>query len=435
MKGTKSKFSIGKLFYNDKFVMLFSIVLAFILWINVSATSQETRYLTVTDIPVSLPELGNDLQFFGAENQTAEVRISGNSLVVASVTSSDIYITAADTSKLTSPGKYSVDLVPKKGSVKTDYTFESTVKPSKIDVFVDRYDEREFTITDKIDVSAVADGYYAATTVISPQTVTVKGAKSIIASIAEVDAVYSVTEPISETKTIEAPIELVDNKGEKIAADYISTDIMTVSATIPVLTIKAVDVVPTIINAPDSFVYDSSIIKVDPATIELAVPKEDSDSVNSIKTEEIDISKINAATNTLEVGLNISAGYRNLSQVTTAKITFDKDKLLSKKLTLNKFTVINEGENRKTTVLTKSIPVTIVGAADQIKTLSTANVTAVVDMSSKSSFSGKGSMPVSISINSKYPFCWQYGSSEVDVMVEETNSDSSANQTSSKSQS
>ena len=210
---------------------------------------------------------------------------------------------------------------------------------------------------------------------------------------------------------------------------------MTVSATIPVLTIKAVDVVPTIINAPDSFVYDSSIIKVDPATIELAVPKEDSDSVNSIKTEEIDISKINAATNTLEVGLNISAGYRNLSQVTTAKITFDKDKLLSKKLTLNKFTVINEGENRKTTVLTKSIPVTIVGAADQIKTLSTANVTAVVDMSSKSSFSGKGSMPVSISINSKYPFCWQYGSSEVDVMVEETNSDSSANQTSSKSQS
>ena len=68
MKGTKSKFSIGKLFYNDKFVMLFSIVLAFILWINVSATSQETRYLTVTDIPVSLPELGNDLHFFGTDN-------------------------------------------------------------------------------------------------------------------------------------------------------------------------------------------------------------------------------------------------------------------------------------------------------------------------------------------------------------------------------
>lgn len=426
MKGTKSKFSIGKLFYNDKFVMLFSIILAFILWINVSVTSQETRYLTITDIPVSLPELGNDLQFFGAENQTAEVRISGNSLVVASVTSSDIYITAADTSKLTSPGKYPIDLVPKKGSVKTDYTFESTVKPSKIDVFVDRYDEREINITDKIDVSSTAEGHYAATTVLSQQSVTVKGAKSIIDSIAEIDAVYSVTEPVSETKTVEASLMLVDHNGDIINTDYITTDITTVSATIPVLTIKTVDIVPNIVNAPDSFEYDSSMVNIEPSSIKIAVPPEEVGSINSITTEEIDISKINLSSNTLNAKLNVPSGVRNLDQIDSANVTFDKTKLASKDFKIEKFTVINESENRKTTVSTKFITVTLIGAKDQINSLTVSNITAVVDMSSKGSFSGNGSMPVTISINSKYPFCWVYGSYEVDVSVADTTTEVSS---------
>ncbi len=426
MKGTKSKFSIGKLFYNDKFVMLFSIILAFILWVNVSVTSQETRYLTITDIPVSLPDLGNDLQFFGAEDQTAEVRISGNSLVVASVTSSDIYITAADTSKLTSPGKYTVDLVPKKGSVKTDYTFESTVKPSKIDVFVDRYDEREFAITDKIDVGSTAQGHYAATTVLSRQSVTIKGAKSIIDSIAEVDAVYSLTDPVSETKTVEAAIVLADKNGNAIQSDYITVDISTVTATIPVLTIKTVDIVPSIINAPDSFVYDSSMVSIEPSSIEIAVPPEEINTITSIRTEDIDISRISLTNNTLnDVGLNIPSGVRNLGQITTADVTFDKTKLASKNFKIEKFTVINESENRKTTVSTKFITVTMIGEKEQINSLTASNITAVVDMSSKGSFSGNGSMPVTISVNSKYSFCWAYDSYEVDVSVADTSAESS----------
>ena len=111
MKGIKTKFSFSKLFYNDKFVMVFSILVAFIIWFMVSTTTQETTVFTVTDIPITLPELGNDLQFFNTENMTAEVKISGNAIVVAGVTSSDVYITASDTSEVTSPGKYKLNLV------------------------------------------------------------------------------------------------------------------------------------------------------------------------------------------------------------------------------------------------------------------------------------------------------------------------------------
>lgn len=427
MKGTKGKFSFGKLLYNDRFVMLFSVLLAFVIWINISLTSQETRYLTVTDIPVTLPELGNDLKFFGSEKQTAEVRISGNSLVVASVNSSDIYITAADTSEITAPGTYTVNLVPKKGSIKNDYNFDSTVRPSSIDVYVDRYAEKEINITDKIDVSSVQENNYAATTTLAKQTVTVKGAESIINSIAEADAEYSFKDPISETQTVEANIVLRDSNGDAVPLDYITMDTDTVSATVPILTLKTVSIVPHIVNAPDSFVYDSSYIKVEPSTIQIAVPKDVTDDISYISTADIDLSKINAANNKVSVELDVPSGIRNLNQVTSADVTFDFKNLGSKKIRLNKFSVINESENRKTTVSTKSIDITLVGAKDQLDKITASNITAVVDMGTKISFSGYGSVPLKISINSKFPFCWAYGDYEADVNVEDTskNSDTS----------
>lgn len=425
MKGIKSKINFGKLFYNDRFVMFFSIILAFFIWLNVSATSQETRYLTVTDIPVSLPEIGNDLRFFGTEGQTAEVRISGNSLVVASVTSSDIFITAADTSQLTSPGTYKLNLVPKKGSIKNDYNFDSTVRPSSISVYVDHYTEREINITDKIDVSAVDKDHYAATTTLARQTVTVRGAEAVINSITEADAEYSFTDSISETATVEASIVLRDINGDRIPMDYITMDTDTVVATVPILKVKTVDIVPSIINAPDSFMFDSDIISVEPSSIRLAVPGDITEDIHSITTGNIDLSKVDLVNNSFTVDLKLPSGVRNLEQVTKADVEFNRDALSKKIITINKFTIINESENRKTTVSTKSIAVTLIGRKEQINQITASNITAVVDMSSKVSFSGYGSMPVSISINAKFTSCWTYGTYEVDVNVADTAQESS----------
>ena len=425
MKGTKSKFNIGKLFYNDKFVMLFSAILAFIIWVNVSLTSQETRYLTVTDIPITLPELGNELKIFGSEEQNAEVRISGNSLLVASVTSSDIVITAADTSQLSSPGKYQLALVPKKGSVKNDYNFESTVRPSKIEVYVDRYAEKEIPITDKIDVSAVDKEHYAATTKLSRQTVTVKGAETVINSIVSADAEYSFTGSISTTQNVEASIILKDSNDEQVDMTYISMDEPTVSATVPILEIKTVKIVPSFTNAPESFEYDSSMISIEPSEIQIAVPDDVTDNITPIRTEDIDLSQIDMNNNRANVNLLIPAGTRNLSQMTMASVSFDKNEMTTKQIILKDFTIINESENRKTKVTTKSLAVKVVGSKDQINNLNASNLTAVVDMSSKVSFSGLGSMPVSISINGRFPQCWSYGTYEVDVNVTDTSQNNS----------
>ena len=51
----KNKFSIGRLFYNDKFVMIFSVLVSIILWFTVSATNTSTEsHKVISDITVTI---------------------------------------------------------------------------------------------------------------------------------------------------------------------------------------------------------------------------------------------------------------------------------------------------------------------------------------------------------------------------------------------
>lgn len=417
MKKTRSKLSIGKLFYNDKFVMIFSVFVAFIMWITVSTTSQESTIFTITDISVTLPELSNDLRFFNTEDLKAEVKISGNAIVVASVTNSDIYISPSDTSKITEPGTYTLSLVPKKSGVKTDYNFESTVSPSKIDVYVDRYAEREITITDKIDVSSVDPSSYASTTILSQQTVKITGAESVVNSIAEVDAEYKFDSTLSKTTVVKAPLVFYDSSGKQVTSEYITSDITSVDATVPVLKLKTVDIVPNIINMPDSLDFDTSRIKVSPSTINIAAPDDVIDTIGSVSTSEIDFSKINIKNNKVTTALVIPSGCKNLDQISSVDVEFDMTGMVSKTLTIDRFTVINESSDRKPTVSTKSLDVTLIGSKEQIDAITPAHLTAVIDMQQKNSFVGFVEMPVTININSKFSSCWVYGSYTADVNV------------------
>ena len=417
MKKIRNKLSFGKLFYNDKFVMVFSVLAAFIMWMIVSTTSQESTIFTITDIPVTLPELSNDLKFFNTDDLKAEVKISGNAIVVASVTSSDIYITAADTSNITEPGKYTLNLIPKKSGVKTDYNFESTVSPSKIEVYVDRYAEREISITDKIDVSSVDPSSYASATILSQQTVKITGAESVVNSIAEVDAEYKFDTALSSTTIVNAPLVFYDASGRQITSEYITSDITAVDATIPILKLKTVDIVPNIINMPSTLEFDTSRIKVTPSAINIAAPDDMIDTVESITTAEIDFSKIDLKNNKVTTALVLPSGCKNLDQISSADVEFDMSGMSSKTLAIDNFTVINEGTDRKATVSTKSLAVTVIGLKEDIDKLTSAHLTAVIDMQQKNSFVGFVEMPVTININSKFSSCWVSGSYTADVNV------------------
>ena len=88
----KSKFSFSRIFYNDKFVMLFSVIVAFCIWIALPGNSEETSYAYIKDIPISVPDIGNDLKVFYMSKNTAAVRVSGNSIILRGLSKDDIEV-------------------------------------------------------------------------------------------------------------------------------------------------------------------------------------------------------------------------------------------------------------------------------------------------------------------------------------------------------
>ena len=110
----KNKFSIGRLFYNDKFVMIFSVLVSIILWFTVSATNTSTEsHKVISDIPVTI-ELSqnakdNDLMVFN-DNQTASVSVSGSSFIVSQVQKENILVTALQAGSIDRAGTYTLVL-------------------------------------------------------------------------------------------------------------------------------------------------------------------------------------------------------------------------------------------------------------------------------------------------------------------------------------
>ena len=426
MKKKINNFRLGKLFYNDKFVMCFSILLAFIFWLYVASTTQEASVFTVTDIPINLPELNHELKYFNDEGLKAEVRISGNALVVATVTSDDVYITANDVSMITAPGNYTLDLVPKKTGMKKDYTFDSTPTPSSINVYVDRLAEpREIEITDKIKVSSVDENSYASATLLSQQTVKVSGAETIVNSIAQVCAEYEFQSTLSQTTVVSAPLVFYDSDGKKIDTKYITSDIAKVDATVPILKVVNVSITPSITNMPETLDI-SDKITVEPSSLKLAVPHSVSN-ITEVSTENLDFSKVNSQNNQFEVSLIIPSGSRNIDGTDKANVEFDMTDISLKNITVTNFGIINESSEQTASVTTKSLTVKIMGTKDQLSSITSSNITAFVDMSEKASnFIGMTEMPVHITINSKFDKCWVYGSYTVDVTAVKKSEESSS---------
>ena len=87
-----------ELFSNNRFVLLFSIVLAFVIWTAISMTASPEETFLIKDVPVdfslkgSMPEqLG--LQAFGNTDFKVDVEVYGKRYIVSNLRPEDIKVT------------------------------------------------------------------------------------------------------------------------------------------------------------------------------------------------------------------------------------------------------------------------------------------------------------------------------------------------------
>ena len=416
----KKKLSLNKLFQNNKFLIILSLVISTITWVYMSMGTTNDTSVTISNIPIQieLPDqlVNNGLQVFSDTEQTATVTVTGSRAVLGSISTKDITVTAA-TNGIDSAGTYQISLSAVKTNPSANFQIISTVTPSNVNVIVDYLRETSFPIQENV-VYKVADGYYASTSLAS-KNITISGPQTEIAKIAKVSASAELDGILDDSTSATADILLYDKSGNRISTDLLKMEFGTVEASISVLPEKTVKVVPEFMNKPEVLNLGDDMLSVEPSEILLAGPKKVLDNTKSIKLESIDFATLsNKRYEYDDQGINIPTDCKNISNSTAAKVVLDLSSLSKKTYTVDSFKVSGLSSEYKADVTQTNMSVTVIGSKKELENLKSSDIECIIDTSDQSGTVGSVQMPVTFKLKGTST-CWVSGSYKANITISE----------------
>lgn len=417
------KIKLNKLFYNNKFVALFSVASSIIIWVVMSFSDTQSTPITINDIPVNIAlsdaAIEDGLQIFKGKDISASVEISGSRFVVGQVTKNDIQVfTPQSASTITSPGNYTLELSAKKiervGAFQ-NYEIVSDVKPSVVTVMVDRYREAEFTIEPEINFTPKSNFYVGATN-LSEQKIILSGPESEISKVKKVKVSANLPGKTDSTISLKLPIDLYDAYDKKIMSETISTSIKEVEVNIPILAKKEVSVIANFENVPYNLDLSKSLVNVSPAKLEIAGPEDTIKNLKTINLDKINLNDVSLQNSNFELPINLPQNCKSLTGVYTAKINFDLSQFKEKNITINKISFKNVPIGKKASVYDNTINVKIIAPANEINNIKSSDITAEIDFYEKTDVTTSMQMPVKFSIHNFK--CWVCGEHFVNVRLD-----------------
>lgn len=416
----KSNFKLGNLFRNNKFLIVISVIISIIVWINLSLSNDNESTTTISNIPIQInlsdEAVDNGLQIFSGDDQTASVTVSGNRVALGSTTSDDIVVSAQTAGTITRSGTYPLSLTASKVDSSDNFEITSSVSPSVITIFVDYARKTSFDIENKIKYS-VADGYHADVT-LSYDKVTIQGPQTEMSKIASVAIEGNISGELTESTELECDIKLYDSSGSELTDNMFTFNHDTIVAAISVNPIKEVPLKASFSNKPSGLDIDS-LISISPSSILVSGGSDVLDELESISTEKIDFTTLNNKESTLKLNIDLPDDCINLNDTDTARVTIDLSDYSSKKFQVGNFTVSGLDSSYSYQVNTESLTVKIKGEKSDLQDISSSDITCVIDASSIEGTTGSISLPVKIKIKGNNS-CWAYGEYKANVIISES---------------
>lgn len=413
--------SIRKMLYNKRIIVLFSIIMAFILWLNITINQKNTMDRTITNITVSV----NLENTFAAENQMNiigdisqqkfSVTVRGPSYLVSSLTASDLNLYASAAS-VDAPGEYRLDVAQVRNSYNNDYEILNII-PSTLKVSFDYIDTKEFTIEPiAVGVNA-SEGLIAENGLVSgteKDTVTITGPRTTINKIQKVVANAQVNKTLSSSETFDADIVLLDVDGKTIKPDNLTLSANKVKVTVPISKKATVPVVLDFSNMPLGF--DKSTIKysIDYPTVTVIGTPETVEKTKQVTLSAIDLSTVSNSSNSFDVSAKLPEGVRILENIDHFTVKIDTTGYLQKTINVNKvnFSNIASGLSVSKNISIKNVKV--FGPASMLSGVTSANIEAEINLTDKKS--GEHTVTPTFKI-SGHNNCWIIGTYNTTVTI------------------
>ncbi len=423
----KNRLSFSDLLEDKRFILIFSFVIAFILWMWVAIEKSPETQRVISGVPVqinlenSVPEqLG--LQVFGNSEFTIDVTVKGKKYITSSLSADDIDV-VANTSYVDGAGVKTLQLRVTSKENNPDYVITS-YSSNYVEVFFDTYKEVELPLVSKIDTkldSFVPEGCIAGDTVLSMNTVLISGPTTEINKIKSIYAKISVDKVIEKTTVFDPVYKIETVDGSSLEYVKLVTDESNITVTVPVL--KEV-VLPTVIefrNAPSYFISNPLSYSVYPSSVKVAVPVDMIESTEYYVVDTIDFADISSSINTFNIDINQISSTLKITDKNVSKFTvkIDASDMVSKTINvpISNFTVNNNRDDYTVSInQDKNILVKIVGKESHIDSISAENLTIIVDSTEQEISENVTTMSGYVRIMGDYP-CWAVGKYDVKVKV------------------
>ena len=419
-KRKKSKFSLRKLIYNDKYLIVLSVIAAVVIWIatSINLSPETTKSVTVpvtVDFSGTLAEqLG--IQYFDSTDITVDVTISCQRYLARDITADDISATLR-TDTVTSAGYQSVQiLVSTRGT--DEFSIESYY-PTSVAGHYDVYQEQSFPVQLKYtNTDFCADGYVAGVTTLSSDEVLVGGPKTYVSQIDRVEATISLDSNLSESQLVDlAPVAL-DSSGKKL--DYITFE-NSITANIPILKVENLSPQVNLVNAP---VNVQNIVDIDYSVSKIQAGVLESGENAVLDIGDINFNEISPGKNEFTFDLTQLSGVVVLDgtdEVTVTVTVPDDYETRDIRVSASNVTISPPDGYTAQAVSLPDTTITVVGSSSALENLSSSNLVLSCDLkqNGNSVTTGVNEYVLSVSVNDA-PDVWVYGSYTVRVNVTES---------------
>lgn len=273
---------LEKIFYNNKFLFVFSLLLSICLWAVVKINYSDNSTRTLTDVKVSidssLAEENDYVAFVEESDLYVDVEVSGKSYNINSYSLSKSDITIEAVAGYVDNVGYKVLNLTAKSVSGGDVTVTS-ISPSTITVFYDRKATQTFNVEAKLknELTSLTKGdYVVGQPVASMSTVEVTGPSSVVAQISKVYFEAEIAKddlPLKATKEVSAKLSYALNKerGSQYLVCNGVDEANPATVTVPISLKKTVPTAVKFINEPTYFEENPPSVSIYPSKVDILV--------------------------------------------------------------------------------------------------------------------------------------------------------------------
>ena len=417
------KLSLRQLFSNTKFLVVFSILVAFIFWIVVALEYAPVIENEIKDIPVKI-DMNNSvpdklgLQIFGQSDYTINVTVRGNRYIVGGdLLTADDFEATAQTAYVDSAGKHSLVVKVTAKDANADYEIISK-STDYIEVYFDKYAEKEVEVTPRIiseldDYTADDYMFDKADIIYETKTVKVSGAQTEVNSITAAYANIPIEKKLTQSETIDASVVL--SNGSDLDSKYVKINgesRLTVPVTLPVYKMQTSAVSVSFKNTPSDYINSPLLYSISPSRVRVAVLQNGSDTTNSLEIGTIDFANITPSnSNFTFLASNVKTA-KFLDGTTSFSVEVNTDGLSTKKLEPNINSIMitgGSGVSAGNVDLSSIGSVTVVGTQTALASVNANMLEVNINLTNIKLEEGENTVPVTVTLkNSKN--CWVSGS-------------------------